>query len=187
MMNWGDFSQKPTSYIKLKLKMSTNIIPNNVNQQDTTETMAPTEPKIVYYPPLDTAELISQRALSIITFYHLCSLFKEHKIDETQQQALERLILLIMEGFIDMSSRQNFQKMLKQQPKSRITNWKKKKSDTKFVMLMRPAVTSAEEKLLRSVIVEALPNSERILQALDLSHKEQETKTTKPQYLYFHN
>lgn len=219
MENWGDISQPPTSYIKLKLKMTNNNTSTDINKEayddikqetyddlkqvtddnitqeaersvkreDEKETSINAEPKVVYYPLLDTAELTSQRALSVITFYHLCSLFKKYKIDENQKEALERLLLLIMEGLIDMPSRQNFQRMLKQQPKSRITNWKKKKSDSKFILSMRPAVTSIEDKLLKPVIVETIPNYERILQALGLSPTEGETEIKKSQYLYFLN
>lgn len=194
MENWGEISPEPSSYLNLKTRMSDRNVLENLIQEtledsttrNTTKTTTPTEPDIVYYPLLDTPELISRRALSILSFYHLCSLFKEHEIDDTQKQALERLIILIMEGFIDMSSRQDFQRMLSQQPKNRITIWKKKRNATRFVMAMRPAVTLSEEKLLRPVIVETVPNYKRILKALGLSPAENENTPTTPNYLYFH-
>ncbi|KAI7892213.1 uncharacterized protein EV154DRAFT_201619 [Mucor mucedo] len=195
MENWGDISPPPLSYSNLKTRIIKSGLIRKIHQETSedpspgnmTGANVPTEPKVVHYPLLDTPEFKSQRALSIICFYHLCSLFKDHEISITQKQALERLIILIMEGFIDTSSRQEFHRMLAQQPKKRITTWRKKKCEYKFVMTMRPAVTSAEEKLLRPVIVETIPNHKRIIQALKLSPKNHNTKSTKPNYLYFNN
>lgn len=147
--------------------------------------------KVVYYPLLDTEELRSSRALSVITFYHLCSLFQDKALGSLQQQAIERLMLQITEGLIDMPSRQNFQRMLQQQPKSRVTNWKKKKSDSKFVMVIRPALTLNEARLLRPIVIESVPNHERMVEALGLSLPNNEevvhTGLKTRQYLYFLN
>jgi hypothetical protein len=145
--------------------------------------------KIIYYPLLSTAELISDRALSILSFYHLCSLFhgSSNKGHEIQQQAIERLMLQIMGGFIDMISRQNFRRMLQQQPKSRITSWKKKKSKSKFVMLIRPILTPSEENLLKPLITGNVPNADQILRALGLKStcvEEDDKKKSNKQYLY---
>lgn len=138
-----------------------------------------TEVSILEYPLLSTAELISDRALSILTLYHICTLSSKVK-DELQQQSLNRFMLLIIEGLIDMPSQQTFQRMLQQQPKNRYKLWKQRKSNTKFIMKMRPIINIKEEMLLRPVI-DKVSNSGQILQALGLtmSHKEQ--------YLYFLN
>lgn len=148
------------------------------------------ETKIIYYPLLNTAELISSRALSVLTVYHLCTLFHDSyaRQDEAQRQATERLILQIMDGLIDMTSRQHFQRILQQQPKSRITNWKKKESDNKFMMVMRPILTPVEKSLLKPAIVDDVPNSQQILKALDLTSMEEEKvdkKMSRKEYLYF--
>ncbi len=182
LTNWGNISQEATvkvSYNELKLTGAKSIqkLLEKEGAQATSD--EPIEPKVLEYPLLSTAELISDRALSILTLYHVCVLSSKVK-DEYQQQSLNRFMLLIIEGLIDMPSQQIFQRMLQQQPKTRHKLWKQKKSNTKFIMKMRPIIGTKEESLLRPVIGK-LPNSNQILQALGLtvSHKEQ--------YLYFLN
>lgn len=164
----------------------TDPISNLVETQNSLSTID-TEPKVVYYPLLDTQDLKSNRALSVITFYHLCSIIQDKTLDEVQQQAIERVMIQITEGLIDMPSRQNFQRMLQQQPKNRIVQWKKKKSDKKLMMLMRPALMPSEEKLLGSVVLDSVPSYKRMAEALGLNvpNKEDESSLKKPQYLYF--
>jgi hypothetical protein len=134
-----------------------------------TAMLVKTEPEIIYYPLLNTAESISDRALSILTLYHLCSLHVQFKNrDETQRDAITRLILQVAEGLIDTDSRLLFQKMLQQQPKSRIMNWKKKsKISGRKIMKMRPIITQEEHDLLRPKII-CMHNAGEILQALGL-------------------
>lgn len=141
------------------------------------------EVKTIEYPLLTTAELISNRALSILTLFHMSSSLVEAK-DDQQRQSIDRFVMMIMEGLIDTPSQQLFQRMLQQQPKSRVKLWKSKKSNTKFIMKMRPILSDREESVLRPII-EKLPNSSQMLQALGLTtlHKEQ----SKTPYLYFLN
>ncbi|KAG2232251.1 hypothetical protein INT48_000901 [Thamnidium elegans] len=186
--NWASISRASTSYNELKSKMKTDTISDLVETQNSLSTID-TKSKVIYYPLVDTQDLKSNRALSVITFYHLCSIIQDKTLDEVQQQAIERLMIQITEGLIDMPSRQHFQRMLQQQPKSRIVHWKKKKSDNKFVMLMRPALMSNEEKLLSSVVLDSVPSYKRMAEALGLnvSNKEEESNLKKPQFLYFLN
>ncbi|KAI9259156.1 hypothetical protein EDC94DRAFT_612496 [Helicostylum pulchrum] len=186
--NWANISQADTSYNELKSKTKADTISDLVENQNSLSAVD-MEPKVVYYPLLDTQDLKSNRALSVITFYHLCSIIQDKTLDEVQQQAIERLMIQITEGLIDMPSRQHFQRMLQQQPKNRIVHWKKRKSDYKFVMLMRPALMPSEEKLLGSVVLDSVPSYKRMAEALGLNvlNKEEETSFKKPQYLYFLN
>lgn len=113
----------------------------------------------------------------------MCSILIEVK-DDQQRQSIDRFVMMIMEGLIDTPSQQLFQRMLQQQPKSRVKLWKQKKSNTKFLMKMRPIISEEEKSLLKPVI-EKLPNSSQISQALGLTmlHEEQSKKS----YLYFLN
>jgi hypothetical protein len=160
----------------------------STNASSSTETAALVnkEPEIIYYPLLNTEQSISDRALSILTLFHLCSLSLKFKNrDETQRDAITRLILQVTEGLIDTDSRQHFQRMLQQQPKSRIVNWKKKsKTNGGRMMKMRPVITLEEEGLLKPAIT-CMHNADEVLQALGLIQSNSNKNNNSNQALYF--
>ncbi|CAO3614993.1 unnamed protein product [Mucor hiemalis] len=188
LTNWRSISQPTKSYNELK-SIGAKLIPSSSVELpgDTfgaqSKLEAESEVESFQYPLLITAELISNRALSILTLFHMCSILIEVK-DDQQRQSIDRFVMMIMEGLIDTPSQQLFQRMLQQQPKSRVKLWKQKKSNTKFLMKMRPIISEEEKSLLKPVI-EKLPNSSQISQALGLTmlHEEQSKKS----YLYFLN
>lgn len=161
-------------------------ISGNASTSTKTTIVARTGPQIIYYPLLNTEELISDRALSILTLFHLCSLSVQFKDkNEIQRDAITRLILQVAEGLIDTDSRLDFQRMLQQQPKSRIINWKKKsKTHGGKIMKMRPVITLDEEVLLRPSI-NCMHNADEILQALGMAQSQNNSNNNDSQALYF--
>ncbi|KAI8084240.1 uncharacterized protein B0P05DRAFT_32574 [Gilbertella persicaria] len=110
----------------------------------------------LYYPLLITPDSISERALSVLTLFYMC--LACDKKDPFVYDSLKRFILQIMEGLIDNPSRQQFAKMVQQQPKSRITHWKKKSKSGDYVatMKIRPLFVPEEQALLSPVFIQDL-------------------------------
>lgn len=93
-------------------------------------------------------------------------------MNEAQSDIIQRLVMQIIEGIVDMEGRQQYERMLEQQPKKRIANWKKKSKSNNpncKQMRMRPILNEEETRLLKPVIQAQTYNSEDILQVLGLT------------------
>lgn len=112
----------------------------------------------------------SDRALTILTLYHLSLLTVD--MNEAQSDIIQRLVMQIIEGIVDMESRQQYERMLEQQPKKRIANWKKKSKSGNpncKQMRMRPILNEEETQLLKPVMLAQTNNSDNILHVLGLT------------------
>ncbi|KAI8991714.1 hypothetical protein BDF20DRAFT_845945 [Mycotypha africana] len=170
------------------------------------------EPETVYYPLLNTEDSISRRSLSVLTLFHMCSLPTNDDAQvrrrndafevipsstaattaesegETQQATIFRFIMLILDGLVDMQSRQQFQSLLQTQPKERYNTFKKSLKKTGFgvVMRMRPVFTEEEETLLMPAIKQSY-HSQHILQILQsVSLGNPRIRHQKKEELYFY-
>ncbi|KAG0791569.1 hypothetical protein G6F57_005066 [Rhizopus arrhizus] len=119
----------------------------------------------LHYPILDQ-EMISKRALSLLTIICLCSLSPLVNDNEMIRIMLFNLILQITEGLIDQNAQKDFEVMLSNQPKSRVTRWKKSKNP-KRLLLLRPALTS-DERVFMVHFLKKVDDSGQILQAFGL-------------------
>ncbi|KAI7906298.1 uncharacterized protein BX663DRAFT_188563 [Cokeromyces recurvatus] len=131
---------------------------------------------ICYYPLLVDAEMKSDRALSILTLVHLITLM--NKLEPMLADIVRRLVMQVIEGLIDTDSRQQFERMIQQQPKSRYISWKKRVKCTPHLcreMKKRPVLMQEERELLKAIITE-----EALDQVLELNQTENDDKS-----LYF--
>ncbi|GAN07005.1 hypothetical protein MAM1_0144c06495 [Mucor ambiguus] len=140
--HWGSISKdgQASSYNKLKERLNQEAKTDNTNME------------CYSYPLLNTEKLRSDRALAILTLYHLSSV----DVDEAQLEVIQRLLVQIVEGLVDMESRQQFERMIQQQPKKRIANYKKKSkvNDSRCKkMRLRPIISSEEAALLQPALL----------------------------------
>ncbi|KAI8352139.1 hypothetical protein EDC96DRAFT_286402 [Choanephora cucurbitarum] len=154
LKEWHDITQKgqSVSYVSLKKTLKNNSHPWLSTEHVFDQPRLIQHSHMLYYPLL-RPHLISERALSILTLYHLSLICLElHEGDV--RDVVKRLMLYITEGLMDMNSRQQFQRMLNQQPKSRISQWKKKvkSGEMAMVMKMRPCLLKEEEALLMPLL-----------------------------------
>ncbi|CEP10917.1 hypothetical protein [Parasitella parasitica] len=175
MTQWSSISKdgQSASYNKLKEKLNQGTADERNDY-------------CYYYPYLNTEKLKSDRALSILTLYHLC--LSAIGMNQSQSDVIERLIMQIIEGLVDMESRQQFERMLRQQPSKRVSNWKKKsKSGINKCkhMRLRPILVDEEVQILKPVIAKQPYNSHRLLQVLGLSMPQNENQLNNGKILYF--
>ncbi|KAL9560133.1 hypothetical protein MBANPS3_000097 [Mucor bainieri] len=142
LTHWGNISKdgQASSYNKLKERLNQGTETDNANME------------CYSYPLLNTEKLKSDRALSILTLHHLSSL----EVNETKLEVIQRLLIQIVEGLVDMESRQQFERMIQQQPKKRISNYKKKSkaNDNRCKMMrLRPIISSEEAALLKPALL----------------------------------
>lgn len=125
----------------------------------------------------------SDRALAILTLYHLSSI----DVNETQSDVIHLLVMQIVEGLVDMESRQQFERMLQQQPKKRVANYKKKTkmNDNRCKkMRLRPIINSEEAELLKPVLL-AKQAHDGLSQALGLHMYNSDDNDQDQKTLYF--
>ncbi|KAI8636454.1 hypothetical protein BD408DRAFT_92379 [Parasitella parasitica] len=175
MKQWGNISKEgqSTSYNKLKEKLNQDVTDNESNY-------------CYYYPYLDTEKLKSDRALSILTLYHLC--LSAIGMEQSKSDIIERLAMQIIEGLVDMESHQQFERMLQQQPKRRIASWKKKsKSGNNRCkqMRLRPTLANEEVQILKPVVAQQPYNSHHLLQVLGLLMPHNGNQLNDNRILYF--
>ncbi|KAI8354206.1 hypothetical protein BD560DRAFT_212665 [Blakeslea trispora] len=124
--------------------------------------------RLYHYPLLHHPDLVSERALSVLTLYHLSLVCIQLDYEANMQDIAKRLMLNISEGLIDMTSQQQFQRMLTQQPKSRVAGWKKKVKSGELgtVMKMRPCLVPEESYLLMPLLSQ-LKQMDDLVEALE--------------------
>jgi hypothetical protein len=198
LTNWGSLSkvhyfESQPAYTKMKsilIPVNTSALAfdrNPLALDDNVNSGTDQSDNIInaYYPLFDEHSL-SCRALSLLTLCLLCQVCGQFESMEARE-IIRRLILQVVEGFIDNESRLYFDRLISQQPKNRIAKWKKAEH-AKIAMSPRPILSESEENLLISYL-ESLYDSEKngILQALQLtlsteSHKEENSGS---KLLYF--
>ncbi|CAO3644973.1 unnamed protein product [Mucor fragilis] len=171
--HWGNISKdgQATSYNKLKERLNQEAETDNVHGH------------CYSYPLLNTEKLRSDRALAILTLYHLSSI----DVNETQSDVIHLLVMQIVEGLVDMESRQQFERMLQQQPKKRVANYKKKTkmNDNRCKkMRLRPIINSEEAELLKPVLL-AKQAHDGLSQALGLHMYNSDDNDQDQKTLYF--
>ncbi|OAD08802.1 hypothetical protein MUCCIDRAFT_105769 [Mucor lusitanicus CBS 277.49] len=171
--HWGNISKdgQAPSYNKLKERL----------HQDTETDNASLE--YYSYPLLNTEKLRSDRALAILTLYHLSSV----DVDDTQLEVIQRLLMQIVEGLVDMESRQQFERMIQQQPKKRIANYKKrsKLNDSRCKKMRLQPILSNEEAALLTPVLLAQQAHAGLSQALGLHMCDSDDNDQDQKILYF--